>query len=713
MKFIRNKVTLATVLILVLSLCFLSVASLFSLVQATPWTKYTGEVTLKDGVDNELFVVDAWVIKDGSTYKMWYTHSKTDMAIEEMAGNLTTLISSDIISDLLNLDLDQLLDDLSLIDADTLWNFLNDTSTVIGYATSDDGKVWTRVDPEVLSSDAGLKNVGMPCVIKNGDTDYEMWFTHSETELTQSEVENILSGLGSSDNDARKSAILAILDANSTSIGHATSSDGEDWGTPQFGIFNGEGSGLWDSVADPCVVNDSGTYKMWYTYAETDIIITEIDNILTNIGDFGVSDILNILDKTHTSIKYTTSADGTTWTDPTTEVLAGNGGMWDSVAAPCVINNGSGYEMWYTNLTTNLISSSFQALFSAMQALETDILSLWSSFTSGDLNTFLVDLQAFLGEPDADPPIAGTIDPVLSYLANTSARIGYATSDDGTIWVEQNPNALTGSGGPWGSVGAPCVVLDSGTYEMWFTQGVEYLTAQNIVSLMDGSILPIGYATELDPMAVTNAYPTLDDNVAIVAVEISGKNLITSLPAPLPGGVSAYTMTVTGDPLGIDIVEVRPVAPFDSLVYDLNDYITTGTFTISGTASVPMEPPDYVVVKLVIRLIGDASTKYYLGISFNSITAAGPPEIAVPEEAPNTLTFLRGDTTNNGIVDIFDALFIAQYTVAIRDINEINAINASSIAYSSTNLEYVDIFDALFIAQQTVGIRDENFVLVP
>jgi hypothetical protein len=78
----RNRVTLATVLILVLCLCFLSVASLFSLVQAAPWTKYTGEVTL----DGELFVVDAWVIKEGVTYKMWYTHSRTYMDIGAMAG---------------------------------------------------------------------------------------------------------------------------------------------------------------------------------------------------------------------------------------------------------------------------------------------------------------------------------------------------------------------------------------------------------------------------------------------------------------------------------------------------------------------------------------------------------------------------------------------------------------------------------------------------
>lgn len=65
MDYNRNKVTLATVLILALSLCFLSVTSLFSLVQAAPWTKYTGEFSLRNGIADELFVVDAWVINGG------------------------------------------------------------------------------------------------------------------------------------------------------------------------------------------------------------------------------------------------------------------------------------------------------------------------------------------------------------------------------------------------------------------------------------------------------------------------------------------------------------------------------------------------------------------------------------------------------------------------------------------------------------------------
>ena len=53
---------------------------------AVTWTKYTGAVTL----DNERFVADAWVIKDGSTYKMWYTHGSTDLSVLEIVNTLTT-----------------------------------------------------------------------------------------------------------------------------------------------------------------------------------------------------------------------------------------------------------------------------------------------------------------------------------------------------------------------------------------------------------------------------------------------------------------------------------------------------------------------------------------------------------------------------------------------------------------------------------------------
>jgi len=485
----KNKVTLATVLLLVLCLIVLPLISLSSPVQAAPWTKYTGEVTL----DGELFVVDGWVIKEGATYKMWYTHGRTDMDIGTMVGNLTTIISSDLLSDFVNLDLTGLLDEMANIAVtpakmDALWTFMTDTTNVIGYAESSDGIDWDVVNDEVLAGTSGtLESVGMPCVINDSGT-YKMWFTHSVTSLDKTGLQTILGDLDNPTQSEVRDALIALADSTTSAIGYTSSVDETSWDAPTMNVFSGAGGGLWESVSSPCIINEGGTYKMWYTYAETDITTTDIENILSDIGNFGVTDIMNILDNTNTVIGYTTSADGTTWTAGHAEVLAGSGGgVWDSVSTPCVINNGSNYEMWSTYTETDLTSTEIQDIFDELQAMETDITDMWESYNAGDLNPFLTNFTDLI---DTNTNMQN----IKALMANTGNKIGYSTSADGTTWNTAT-EALAGNGGPWDSVSAPCVILDSGTYEMWFAQGMDNLTAQNIIELMDGSNLPIGYAT--------------------------------------------------------------------------------------------------------------------------------------------------------------------------------------------------------------------------
>jgi hypothetical protein len=69
---------------------------------------------------------------------------------------------------------------------------------------------------------------------------------------------------------------------------------------------------------------------------------------------------------------------------------------------------------------------------------------------------------------------------------------------------------------------------------------------------------------------------------------------------------------------------------------------------------------------------------------------------------------LRGDADSDGDVDIFDAMFIAQYLVGLRGPEEINFYNAASVKHDDPE-DIVDIFDAMFIAQYVVGLRDANF----
>ena len=73
MKARKKLVVLTVASILVLSSFLVPVAGRpLPARAATTWTKYSGEVTL----GSERYVVDASVIKDGSTYKMWYTRAR-------------------------------------------------------------------------------------------------------------------------------------------------------------------------------------------------------------------------------------------------------------------------------------------------------------------------------------------------------------------------------------------------------------------------------------------------------------------------------------------------------------------------------------------------------------------------------------------------------------------------------------------------------------
>ena len=485
---------------------------------------------------------------------MWYTHSRTDMDIGAMAGNLTTIISSGLISDFVNLDLTGLLSGMANI-ADTpvkmnaLWDFMTGTTTVIGYAESSDGIDWDVVDDEVLAGAGGtLESVGMPCVINDSGI-YKMWFTHSVTSLDKTGLQTILGDLDDGDPDVIRDALIDLANSSRSAIGYTSSVDETSWNIPNLEVYDGDGGGLWNSVSTPSVINDSGTYKMWYTYTETDISVTDIENILSDIGNFGVADIMNILDKTNATIGYTTSANGTTWPVGHTEVLTGiSGGVWDSVATPCVINNGSNYEMWFTYTETDLTATEIQLIIDEMQLMETDIIAMWDSYDSGNLNPFLTNFTNLI---DTNTNMQN----IEALLVNTGNKIGYTTSANGIAW-DVATEALAGSGGPWSNVGAPCVVLDSGTYEMWFTKGIDELTAQNIISLMDGSDLPIGYATfgvDIDLVTGWNFIgmplsPVPSDTADVLSGIVT--NVITVWAYDAATATWHYYTTIVGPPQG-------------------------------------------------------------------------------------------------------------------------------------------------------------------
>lgn len=194
------------------------------------------------------------------------------------------------------------------------------------------------------------------------------------------------------------------------------------------------------------------------------------------------------------------------------------------------------------------------------------------------------------------------------------------------------------------------------------------------------------------------------DNVIVVTVYIDRiKDPDTETTELIPGGVGSYTATATADPSGIEILGVRGVSPYDNPTFNPG----TGEFSVASVAA-PEQPTNSPVAKLVVRLIGDCLTPYNLNITFQEIIAASDPGLNVPEENPNSSTFLRGDAKEDGVTNIVDAMFIAQYTVLLRTLSELNPINTASVKYDGSG-DTVNIVDAMFVAQYTVGLRDSEF----
>jgi predicted GH43/DUF377 family glycosyl hydrolase len=221
------------------------------------WTKYAGNPVMGNGSFGSwdgASIGSMCVIKDDSTYKMWYY------------GN-------------------------------------NGTVGRIGYATSDDGINWTKyAGNPVMGIGAGgawdSNEIGPNCVIKDND-EYKMWYGGSE--------------------------------GNHSQVGYANSSDGINWtryaNNPVLKIG---ASGAWDddNVGYFCAVNVSGMFHGWFG------------------GDSG----------TYWGIGYANSSDGICWTKyASNPVMSRTGSGWErhDNFCPWVIFNGTTYQMWYTGVDSS------------------------------------------------------------------------------------------------------------------------------------------------------------------------------------------------------------------------------------------------------------------------------------------------------------------------------------------------------------------------
>jgi len=524
MKRGKNLTGLVIAVVLCLSLILVPVVSRLSPTRAAgTWEEYSANSVLSDGVMSGA----ACVIYDSDEgiYKMWYTRATADLdKFDGLVDNVLGLELGNLINDIKALDfsaianndaanLKNIIDYLASLNVANLETLLVGTGSVISYATSPNGISWTpgTANP-VLEGTPGAWDkyyVSAPCVIRNSTTDYEMWYTGGTIDL--SAVEALLDDLSllSADNistilgdivdidiaafitDVRAARgddylldiivdLIDVMEGTGVSIGHATSTDGENWTKDGANpVLSKGGVGAWDryGVGAPCVIR-SGTneYEMWYTGCEVDY-----GNLLGLLTAGNINEIeAALLAGINVAIGHATSTNGTAWdkdavNNPVLE--KGTADAWDKygVGTPWVIRHSStNYEMWYTG--AKMVPDTLMDFLRGINNLETTLVN------------------------------------------GTNSAIGHATFN-GIAWTsDANPVLSKGSGDTWDKygVGAPCVVKMGNTYKMWYTGAKSYLSTF-IRDILDGS--------DLDP-ALSNT------NIAIGYA--SYQEYIPSSPPPPP-----------------------------------------------------------------------------------------------------------------------------------------------------------------------------------
>ncbi len=239
------------------------------------------------------------VIKDGSTYKMWYGgHDGTNVRMHYATS--TNGIDWDKQGVVVDLGSNGGTDDWHIVgscvikDGGTykMWYGGSDSTNYrIHYATSSDGISWSKqgVVVDIGSNGSTDDKYTIYCsVVKDGGT-YKMWYTGHDGSVYR--------------------------------IHYATSSDGITWSKQGVAIPRGE-SGDYDSVHNytACVIKDGSLYRMTYS------------------GSNGTTN--NLL--------YAISSDGINWIKKgLLYSLSVSGGYDDShIHSMCFIKDGSSYKAW-------------------------------------------------------------------------------------------------------------------------------------------------------------------------------------------------------------------------------------------------------------------------------------------------------------------------------------------------------------------------------
>ncbi len=209
------------------------------------------------------------------------------------------------------------------------------TGSSVYYATSSDGINWTQ-HGIVLQYGGSILSTGFfnPCVLKDNGV-YKIWFqdggniSYCESSDGINWSNNNLSIItgGGSPCVMKVGSFYRLWYANTPVIYYADSSDGINWSNNQACISAVSYPGYTESSqGEPCLIKDSGIYKLWYIGAST---------------------------AADSNIIYAESSDGINWSNLILAHTTASSGI--KASHPCIVNDYGVGKMWYYNINTNSI----------------------------------------------------------------------------------------------------------------------------------------------------------------------------------------------------------------------------------------------------------------------------------------------------------------------------------------------------------------------
>ena len=320
----------------------------------------------------------------------------------------------------------------------------------------------------------------------------------------------------------------------------------------------------------PCVIYDSGIYKMWYTresgknatkfsmiaYATStdcitwNLIDTSVIHPAATPGVFDENDagqctVFRDGDSLKMwywgqddngsvgAIGYAKSIDGRHWTKVPGAGVEGSifsGPAQDSLAimAPNVMKDGSTYKMWHSGMYYNFVTGD---IYMRIVYATSPNGTTWTKVNGSGKYNSIIDIGPKGKFDEAWAYFPYVLKTATGYEMWYSGKdslpkptlgnpgIGYATSIDGITWTRYNGS------GPKGSLftgGTPCVIKEGNKYKMWYSGlgGIYFATSTSAVSIND---LTLNNKTTI----LSQVYPNPFSTSTLISYNLSENSLVT------------------------------------------------------------------------------------------------------------------------------------------------------------------------------------------